>query len=287
MQSTFDYTLFNDRDKQWGLYTTVVGKSNTLAGVEYPQQNHPTGYSFDWDRGRTLSEYQFVYITDGEGIYEDESGTYSVKAGSMIILERSRWHRYRPNIETGWIEHFVGFDGSLVEHFYSIMPNVSRGGVLYCGFSEDIISIYTKISEVVKENSPEFQQIASGLVIQLFAKVSAILTNKNFAGKPIERLIKKVQCKMRDNVDGDLNLPEIVERNNISYSHFRKMFKAYTGKAPNQYYIELKILKSKELLLSTNKSIKEISSELGFESTYYFSRLFKQKVGVPPSKIRE
>ncbi|MBK5203579.1 MAG: AraC family transcriptional regulator, partial [Prolixibacteraceae bacterium] len=42
----------------------------------------------------------------------------------------------------------------------------------------------------------------------------------------------------------------------------------------------------KELLLSTNKSVKEISFELGFQSIYYFSRLFKNKTGISPSAFR-
>jgi AraC-like DNA-binding protein len=41
------------------------------------------------------------------------------------------------------------------------------------------------------------------------------------------------------------------------------------------------------MLLSTDKIIKEISYELGFQSIYYFSRVFKKKLGVSPSEIRK
>lgn len=64
------------------------------------------------------------------------------------------------------------------------------------------------------------------------------------------------------------------------------MFKKYTGIAPHQYHIDLKIMRAKELILTTDKSLKEISYELKFQSIHYFSRLFKKKLGIPPSELR-
>ena len=77
------------------------------------------------------------------------------------------------------------------------------------------------------------------------------------------------------------------EESNIGYSYFRKMFKKYTGVPPVQYHLDLKILRAKEMLLNTDRSIKEISYDLGFQSIYYFSRIFKSKLGVSPSAIRK
>ena len=91
---------------------------------------------------------------------------------------------------------------------------------------------------------------------------------------------------IRENVEKQIDFKYYAECNNIAYSYFRRMFKLYTGLPPVQYHLDLKIIRSKELLLSTDKIIKEICYELGFESEYYFSRLFKKKMGVSPSKIR-
>ena len=46
-------------------------------------------------------------------------------------------------------------------------------------------------------------------------------------------------------------------------------------------------VRAKEMLLYTDKSIKEISYDMGFQSIYYFSRIFKNKLGVSPSEIRK
>ena len=47
------------------------------------------------------------------------------------------------------------------------------------------------------------------------------------------------------------------------------------------------ITRAKELLISTDKSIKEISLELGFQTIHYFSLLFKKKVGMTPTEFRK
>ncbi|WP_418264890.1 helix-turn-helix transcriptional regulator [Flavobacterium faecale] len=68
--------------------------------------------------------------------------------------------------------------------------------------------------------------------------------------------------------------------------NFELIFKTQTSVSPLQYYLLLKIEKSKELLLNSNKNQKEIAYELGFESDFYFNRLFKQKTGLTPGQFR-
>lgn len=46
-------------------------------------------------------------------------------------------------------------------------------------------------------------------------------------------------------------------------------------------------MRAKELLISSNLTIKEISYELGFQSIFYFSRIFKEKTGMNPSELRK
>jgi len=90
----------------------------------------------------------------------------------------------------------------------------------------------------------------------------------------------------RTNIDQDIDMEKLAKELGVSYAWFRKAFKAYTGIAPNQYLIQLKIEKAKMLLSSHSKSIKEIAFSLNFKSAFYFSKLFKEKVGMPPVLYR-
>jgi Transcriptional regulator containing an amidase domain and an AraC-type DNA-binding HTH domain len=72
----------------------------------------------------------------------------------------------------------------------------------------------------------------------------------------------------------------------MGYSRFRKIFKETTGLSPNQYHLNLRLDKAKDLLTSTNLTINEVAYQTGFDSIFYFSRLFKKKNGLPPKEYR-
>ena len=76
------YLISTEEDELWGLTVTGVGCQTISAEQSYPPEGHPQGYRFDVDEGRVLSEYQLLYITDGEGIF-----TYGEDRESQLITE--------------------------------------------------------------------------------------------------------------------------------------------------------------------------------------------------------
>ncbi len=286
MKDFFKYLNASEEDKNWGLYLNVAGQSYIAPGTTYPPTEHPSGYYYAWENGRVLNEYQINYITKGGGVLENKRGKFSVKPGSLMIIRKDEWHRYRPVKSKGWTEHYIGFDGTFANHFLLENQILHGQSIINCGVREDIIDTYYKIFELVKKEDPGNQHIASGLVIKLLGHIAAWQKQRNFTGKPIEKLIQEARFYMRENVEKEIDLEELAKNHCIGYSYFRKMFKIYTGISPHQYHLDLKIIRAKELILTTNKSIKEISYELGFQSIHYFSRLFKKKVGQNPTEIR-
>ena len=73
----------------------------------------------------------------------------------------------------------------------------------------------------------------------------------------------------------------------VSYAKFRRTFKAHTGLTPGQFHLQLRISRAKDLLTGTDLPVKQIALQLGFDSPYYFSRIFKKKTGHPPQEWRD
>lgn len=287
MKDFFKYLTAGEEDKNWGLYLNVAGKAFIKPNTIYPSIEHPTGYSFSWKNGRILDEYQINYITEGGGILENTRGKFIVKPGTLMIIRKGEWHRYRPNKGNGWIEHYIGFDGMFAKHFLLDNQVLNGQSVIPCNIREDFIDTYYKIFDLVQEEEPGFQQISSGLIIKLLGYIIAFQKQKNFTGKPIEKIIQNARFYIRENLTENIDIENLAKENNIGYSYFRKMFKQYTGVSPHQYHLELKIMRAKELLLASDNTVKEICYKLGFQSEHYFSRFFKQKVGVTPSELRK
>ena len=84
-----------------------------------------------------------------------------------------------------------------------------------------------------------------------------------------------------------LPLSEIVTHAPYSYSRLSVLFKQYTGKTIINYLKELKLLRAKELLRNTNKSIADIAIELNYESVSSLQHNFKKAIGLTPSEFRK
>ncbi|WP_163711551.1 helix-turn-helix domain-containing protein [Mangrovibacterium lignilyticum] len=287
MTDFLKYLTPGERDKDWGIYLNVAGSSHVQPNSIYPSPLHPTGYHFNWKQGRLLSEYQINYITEGKGILEINNSKYPIKPGSILLISPNIWHRYKPLLKTGWKEQYIGFNGQIAAQFLAHPLFSAELPVIQIGMHEEILDTYLKIFDLAKEEKPGYQQITSGLIVKLLGYLLSFQMQKEFQGKRIATIIEEARFKMRAEVDKSIDLEQIAQEHHIGYSYFRKMFKSYTGVAPHQYHLELKIMRAKELLLSTDKSIKEISFELGFQSIHYFSRIFKSKTGVSPSELRK
>jgi len=286
MKDYFKYLTPSEEDINWGLYLNVSGISRVNPNTVYPLREHPSGYYFTWDKGRVLQEYQVVYITEGYGILETREGRYSLSPGSIMVLTPGTWHRYRPSKKTGWVENYIGFNGSFARHILSSALLISSLPVLDFGLKEEVLQIYKRIFEVTLKSKPGYQQIASGDVIKLVGTLLSHVKNKDFVGKPIEGIVENTRHMLHENYHEEIDFYKIAASGNIGYSYFRKMFKKYTGISPGQYLLIVRVNKAKDLLVATDKGIKEIAFSTGFNSMYYFSRLFKEKMGMTPSEMR-
>jgi AraC-like DNA-binding protein len=98
--------------------------------------------------------------------------------------------------------------------------------------------------------------------------------------------VDAVQAVMRSHLHDSLNLDALAAQFKLSRFHFAKTYRALTGHAPIQDFIQLKMAHACRLLDEGEQSIREVAEQLGYEDQYYFSRLFRKAVGMAPSHYR-
>ena len=112
-------------------------------------------------------------------------------------------------------------------------------------------------------------------------------TIRNRSSINVVPIVNEMCEYMRKSLYGRLTLSDLCENFHFSRSFLCDVFKKHVGCAPIDYYLELKLTEAKRLLREDGLSVKEISERLGFESTEYFSRYFKKRVGHSPRDFRK
>lgn len=282
------YLVVNPRDVQWGLTVNTVGYEEIGVADTYPTRGHADGYYFDIDKGRVLNEYQLLYITEGEGVFNSaHAKDVPLKAGDLFLLFPGEWHSYHPTGKHGWKSYWIGFKGKNVDDRVKAGFLSVDKPIYHVGFSADIIRLYEEAYKRAQEEAPYLQQILAGIVNHLVGLMYALERSMELS-KDHTRvdMINLARLRIRESLEVDLTIQQIAEDLGVSYSNFRKLFKEFTGISPALYQQDLRLQRAKELLATTSLSIKEIAYRLRFESPDYFSSKFKIKTGKKPSEFR-
>lgn len=100
--------------------------------------------------------------------------------------------------------------------------------------------------------------------------------------KPIVAQVKRY---IKEHVTDHLSLAEVAAVFGISPNYLSQLFKKYNDVGFNDYVTNCKINEAKHLLSNGDYKVYEVAEILGFESAFYFSKVFKKVVGVPPTEF--
>lgn len=162
-------------------------------------------------------------------------------------------------------------------------------------FSSDIVKL-PHAAAFIKDNFLEMVEIFNRPAINYchlksifydnIAHLSLISHSRMLSQKQFGSIRKGIEYIETD-PDQSLTVDEIAEICHVSPGFFRSLFKKYSGQSPTEYRISRKIERAKRLLQSEEKQISEIADDLGFQNVYYFSRLFKSRVGMSPKEYQD
>jgi len=283
----YRYFPVSHRDKGWGLYATTAGESDIVPHSPYPPSGHPKGYAFDWQHGRVLDEFQFVYISSGTGRFESKfTSPVRVEPGNAFLLFPGVWHRYTPDSETGWREHWIGFNGEVALRWRQSRFISPKNPLLKISAEDTVLAVFSRVMQSIRTNRPALQQIMAGATSYLLGLFYSAQQAQPAAQAHQSNAIELAIAHIHTEFARDLNMMHLAEEIGVSYSWFRSTFVAHTGLSPHQYLLELRLVRARNLLAETNLSVKEIAMQTGFEDEHYFSRLFRRKMNLTPGQFR-
>ena len=152
-----------------------------------------------------------------------------------------------------------------------------NGGIVFDRDFNDFIAKLNKL-ETLQEINAHFNG--------LFDAIEEGLEERK--NSKYDELINKIYNKIHAEFsDPNLTLNSIAEYVGMCPAYVSKLFKQSSAKSIVDYINEVKMLKAKELLLSTECTITEIVQKTGFTNNQYFHKVFKKTFGVTPNEFRK
>ena len=100
-------------------------------------------------------------------------------------------------------------------------------------------------------------------------------------------IVERINAYIDTHYHESLFLSDIAEHLYMSPTYISKLYKSYCGTNIVDRIMEVRLTKGLDLVLNTNKKIKEIASDVGFNSARYFNLCFKKKFGLAPNVKRD
>ena len=106
-------------------------------------------------------------------------------------------------------------------------------------------------------------------------------------GYSIPNQLRDAIALMERNLEEPLHILDIVQLTGVSQRKLERIFKTYTGLSPVRYYIDVRLDRARGLVTQTQLSIVEIAAACGFNSSENFSRAYKKRFELAPTKDRK
>ncbi len=216
--------------------------------------------------------WALVLKYEGETVYKTADAEYISNSQSLMLLPRKSSYEWRCTSPGNYItiefdspssfEGIFNFHIQSTDEIFKMFKQMEYKWLKKKGFYmlETVRDLYTLILKLASMQKSEY--------------VPSLKSEK--LSPAVDHMLTHYTEHMTN--DG------LAELCGISTVYFRKLFTDTYGKAPMEYVKGLRIKRAREMLCGDYGSISDVATSLGYTSIYDFSRDFKKRVGVSPSK---
>lgn len=228
--------------------------------------------------------YELLYVCQGfVSISEQNGNNYKLNTHDIVFLTPNNKgsRHFSLNTSCSYLSCVLDID---ISHDTLILNQVFSCSVELQSLLWRTIQESLSISQPQKLSAfCHIQEVIAELINikQKESKPAISADTENFQSSRLKSILSYIEAKTTE----PLTVEDICHEFFISRSSLQALFKASIGCSPKNYIINLKLEKSKEMILKNQYTISEISYLLGFSSIHYFSRLFKKYFDISPSQF--
>ena len=232
------------------------------------------------------SGYLIHYILGGKGIYKTDGRIYQLSEGDAFLIRPNTLIYYEADRYHPWTYTWIGFQGLKMDEYFK-RTSLLETPCFHYDRDDRVRLCHEKMFEAY--NLPENRDLMmNSILYEYLYLLASKFPRKSIT--PTEKKISYVEEALRyieANYAHSVNIQVIADHLNIERTYLYRLFKDITGVSPQEYLLDYRIRRACSLLKETDLPVSDIARSVGYGDALYFSRLFKQKKGSPPSEYRK
>lgn len=226
-----------------------------------------------------------ILCVDGHGWCEIKGVSHPVSAGQALVVPAKTPHVYGASQQAPWTIWWLHVEG---EDVASLLQANGFGAASPVLSVSNLLQAVSLVEEALlameRDDSPATLQAAAGAAWHLLAILSTARSGASSVGRsdPVRTTIAHLQRRFAERV----SVAELADLAGLSPSYFSALFRKATGCGPREYQTRLRMMKSRQLLDTTDLSISAVARAVGYDDPLYFFRQFRSIHGITASEHR-
>lgn len=249
------------------------------------------------------NQYEIFYLIEGERQFFFDNRSYLIKGGSLILVDENVIHMTKDNSvpEFGHDRIILYVDKPKMQELNDMFPHLNlvdffhkHYGVFHLSLDQQtaFINFYHRLMEEFDQKKRNYKAMIDMEIIMYFIRFmrenhTLAQDETAISNNPKYRHVYEVADYISRHYTNTLTLDFLAGEFFISKYYLCRAFKEVTGYSVNEYANIHRIQHAKRLLEETDLSIAEIATQMGYESTTYFEKVFKSFMTVPPLRYRK
>jgi AraC-like DNA-binding protein len=248
-------------------------------------------------------ELEILYILNGSMLLQVDTESFIVSKGDIIFIPPNLIHGATCCNDTPCDFYAIVFHPSFIQsslndviqqrYIEPFLLKITKKYYYNNGKLKELDNLRTTVTNIIETYNLKcfgFELLIKSYVLQiLFLMIEFHSNVKERSGKDdvltINR-IKKILIFLEANYQKQFSLADWASCIYLSKEQFSRIFKNYFNTTPIDYLVNYRINKAADLLISTDRSIIDISLDTGFQSANYFAIAFKNKTRMTPRAFR-
>lgn len=221
--------------------------------------------------------YECVLYINGKGTVTADNDVYEYEGATLTIVSPDIKHEEKTQEFTRLYFTLFQTNAILIKKYQTLKLSKE--------LTDFYLDLFDKMQNEERDKKPFFREIIDSyfsIALSVFLRETGEADGHSFDKNFVER----IKNYIKENYNQNIDFSRIAMSAGYSFDRMRHIFQKEAKVSLYRYLLNCRLYAAKQMLISTDKSVKEIALSCGFSSSVHFNNFFKERMQLTPLEFR-